>query len=117
MYLCVYREYKNKKIKLSFKNYSKYAETPRKTLKERGAMHAQRKGTVPKKRKNLVLFSAVTGGVKTPESYLVDVALANLSSRCSSFFYIRYDPRLKTPNKELVRITIKTPYNGLEYYN
>ena len=45
----------------------------------------------------------------------LDDALVNLSTSSSRLF--TNGPRLKTPNNELVRTTIKTPYNGLNDYN
>ena len=66
-------------------------------------------------------LSAVISGVTTPKSFLLlvkgamrlslDDALANLSTCSSCLFYQR--PKTKTPNNGFVRITIKTPYNGL----
>ena len=68
-------------------------------------------------------LSAVTSGVTTPKYFLIvvegamrpplDNALANLSTSSSNLFY----QRLKTPNNELVRVKIKTSYNGLNDYN
>ena len=71
-------------------------------------------------------LSTVINGVTTHKPFLLvvegtmrpslDDVLANLQLVAAAFFFTN-DPRLKTPDNELVRITIKTPYNGLNDYN
>ena len=78
-----------------------------------------------RQKKETHFLSAVTSEMTTLKSFLLlvggpmhpslGVTLVNLSTRTSCLF--TNDPRIKTPNNELIKITPKTPYNGLNNYN
>ena len=80
-----------------------------------------KEGTFSAKERSLFSLSAVTSEVTTPKSFLLQVegpCVRLLTMRWLTFPLVAAasftnDPQLKTPNNGLVRITIKTPYNGL----
>ena len=86
-------------------------------------MHKEKEPS--RQKKEFCPLSAVTSRVTRPKSFLLvleDAMCPSLDNALVTFPLVvaasfTNDPRLKTPNNELIRITIKTPYNGLNDYN